>query len=242
MRIETWSLAAVFALACPAANAQAPATPAPKASLLLPVGEHKVASLVELVGRYGRFNLLCDPVQIKDAKPIKLTSPVEISGASCLDALSSLLYTQNLVLLPVDESKGVFEVVALYGVRGSQGLESSAVERSVEDILASPDSKRYVCTTVSLQHQNAQMINNTIMPLLSGGRPRMAIGASANGRALILRGFQNQVAAAIRLVKTNDQPGVAVPPRVAARVAKLEKQVAVLQTELAKLRKALERK
>lgn len=219
-------------------------TPAPAAKEIKPLtvvpGEMEIQKLVELIGRYARCNILCDTAELGRIKTITLTEPVELDRASCMEALSSLLYTVGFGLLPVDEQKGIFQVVSMNGPRG-RDLDAAAMVRSVAEVLAHPDSKRVVMTNVPLVHVNAAVMSNLLRPLLVGGGPSgVTLAGGARNASMIVRGSQFHVAAAVRLIQENDKPGKPIEREVKLeeRVAELEKQLAELKAQLAELQKA----
>jgi hypothetical protein len=230
---------------------------APK-KVVVPPGELTVQQLVQTVARVAKHSILCDEQQIIGAKPIALTEPVTLEAESCEELLCSLLRTRGLALVPVDAERGVYEVIAINGPRGHE-IASAAVTRTPEEVLAQPFSKRMVITSVRLQHLNAPPVMNALRPLFAGGPDGSGLAVSMLGNAgITLRGWQNDVAAALKVIQDNDKPmagagagalppgfaaggapgGVAPAGDLAARVVALEKQVEELKRVIASLQQA----
>jgi hypothetical protein len=222
---------------------------APK-KVVVPPGEQSVQQLVQTVARVAKHSILCDEQQLAGAKPIALTEPVTLEAETCEELLCSLLRTRSLALVPVDAERGIYEVIAMNGPRG-QEIASSAVARTPEEVLAQPDSKRMVITSVRLQHLNPPVIVNTLRPLFAAGAAGSGLAVSMTGNlGVTLRGWQNEVAAALKIIQENDKPGpgggpvpgfaggAAPAPDLAARVVALEKQVEELKRLVASLQQA----
>ena len=65
-----------------------------------------------------------------------------------------------------------------------------------------------VITTVKLEHINAQLANNALRPFFAGSRGAnsIQIGTVGNQQSLIVQGFQDQVAQALRVIQLADTP------------------------------------
>lgn len=210
---------------------------------MVPPGEQSVVQLVQVAARVARRTILCDEQQITGAKAIALTEPVTFEPATCEDLLCNLLRTRGLALVPVDAERGIFEVIAMHGPRGRE-IMAAALVRTPEEILEQPQSKRMVLTSVKLQHATAPILVNALRPMFAGaGGP--GIELSMTGQAgITLRGWQNEVASALKIIKDNDKPMappalmppaavVPVAPDLAVRVAALEKQIEELRKTVA---------
>jgi hypothetical protein len=221
---------------------------------VLPAGEIELQQLVRLVAQTCRYNILIDERElVADPRPIELTEPVPIDPETGIETLTSLLYTRGFGLMPVDEEKGIYEVVAMLGMRDRE-LANCAVFRTPEQVLAAPDSKRWVTTILPLQHQNATVMANVLRPMFAASRDRLTLASTATHDGLTIRGPQCSVATAMQLVQENDKPAVATvaEPRLQDRIdqleeqvreqhrqfVKLQRQIDGLQAELAKLRQA----
>ncbi|MDO8349336.1 MAG: hypothetical protein Q7T30_03795, partial [Planctomycetota bacterium] len=78
MRVFATTILTLF-LCSAVSTAQQP-TVAPQevaVPLTVPPGEMEVPKLVELIGRYARCNIFCDPAEIGRVKTIVLTEPVQ---------------------------------------------------------------------------------------------------------------------------------------------------------------------
>jgi hypothetical protein len=248
--VLSWLLAAT-ALGQHPVTVSAPAPQAaPMKPMVLRAGEISVIDLVATVGQVGKHNILCTEQQAAGAKPIALTQPVALEPATCEDLLCSLLYTRGLALVPVQSERGGFEVIALAGSRG-QEVMGSAPTRTPEEVLAQPDCKRPVVTTVALQHLTPALVVNMLRPMFASPGRGDVDASATEGQSVMLRGWQHQVAAALRFIRENDKapagglmvggpvpaaaPAPAPDPGVAARIAALEKQIEELKREVARL-------
>ena len=158
--------------------------------VVVPPGEQSVEQLVQTVARVAKHSILCDEQEIAGAKPIVLTEPVTLEAETCEELLCNLLRTRSLTLVPVDAERGICEVIAINGTRGHE-IASSAVSRTAEEVLAQPDSKRMVITSVRLQHLNAPPIVNALRPLFAVAGPTgSGLAVSMMGPvAITLRGW-----------------------------------------------------
>ena len=241
------SLAAAAALAQDAPRGEPATKPATRpvataGQACLAPGEWQLPALAAFVSQVTHHNILWNDREVVDAAPITLTEPVPLDPETAEDTLCSLLFTRRLALLPVDAKKGIYEVISIVGQRGRE-LEEHAEQRTPEQVLAAPDSKRVVVTTVRLQNQNPAVVVNSLRPMLGGGAgAAITLGLTVDRDGLILRGFQSQVAAALKMIAEPDQATKPLPETetaaLRARIEALEKQLAQLQQQLAELRRA----
>jgi type II secretory pathway component GspD/PulD (secretin) len=215
-------------------------------TVVVPPGEISIAQLVEAAARASARNILCTESETSGQKPIALTEPVTLDPATCDDTLCNLLYTRGLAVVPVESGRGILEVINMAGPRGREVM-AAAVDKTPEQVLAQPESKRPVMTTVRLQHVNAPVMVNMLRPFAGG---QLGIGNVGNNEGLILRGIQRDVAAAVRMIQENDKPpgnapgagGPASAPAdvaaLVARMAAMEKQIEQLKQQVAALQQA----
>lgn len=248
-RTITCLFAAFTALA-----ATAPQDPvAPKKGRPPFVFEARTLDLRELIdscAAYLQWNILVDDRELIAAGPeqtvIELQQPVRTDDAGCVDLLSSLLWSKGFALTPVDESNHVYDVIYRNGARMRE-ISARAVQRTVEQVLARPNSALCVTTVVPLQHINATIATNALRPFfasLGGASSGLTMGNVGNNAAIVVSGPQNAVAGAIALLRTADVapkepvPGLAEQvTALAKQVAALSKQVEALNARLAELEK-----
>ena len=230
-------------------SAQADGTSPARPALTLPTGEVQVGALVELVAKYASCNILVDPAVLHGARPYDFEQPIEVHESSALETLSSLLYVRQFALLPVVTEKRVYEVISLVGPRHGE-LAAAAIERTVEQVLAAPESKQFVTVVIELEHVNATVMTNSLRPLFAATRPRPGVTVPSVGdpKRMVMTGFQHHIASAIKVVQRVDQPRVDeanADSRAAAdaREQQRQKDVAfkLLTDRLARLEKRLAR-
>ena len=226
----------------------AKAAPTETRPFVLPAGNIAVADLIAHCSDYLGCNIIVSPQSLPEAAAITLQHRIETDRDGCEDLLAALLSRNHLALTVLNAELNILEVINLLGPRGRE-IAARAVWKTPEQILARPQLKVPVITTVELEHINAQLANNALRSFLAGnpstnGMPLM-IGNAGNKRNLVLRGMQDQVAAAIKLIATSDVP----PPEVerdelshlANQLRQLDKRISQLEQQLAKLTKANDR-
>ena len=210
----------------------------------LPEGKVGIEELIDAAARFLGRNILTNPAELAGAgqgSSFVLHKPVAVDAAGCEELLYNLLYTKGFAVVPIDPDKGFYEVVAMAGPRGRE-LTSRPTKRSAEAVLRRPDFKEYVLVAVPLQHINATIATNALRPFFASGGGGMAgssltLGNVGNNTSILLQGFGDQVAAAIRLLQECDKSAPVEPPALQERVAALEATVARLQAQLEALQK-----
>lgn len=206
---------------------------------VLPPGEIALPKLVERCAAACGRNILWNGREDHDSRPIALTEPVPLAPETALETLRSLLYTRGLGILSVDSERGILEVVAFAGQRGRE-FERQAAPATPEQVLAAPESRRWVVTSVRLRHTSPAAMSNVLRPLLPAG-PGLSMGATVAMDGLTFLGVQSHVAAALVLIQQNDKPREEAAPDEAAslrqRVAALERELAELKQAVAELKK-----
>ncbi len=172
---------------------------------------------------------------------------LEVDALGCEELLSQLLYTKGFALTPLDMSKGLYEVIAMQGPKRA-ALQTRAILMTPEEVLRRPNLKMVVVTALPLEHVQVQVATNSLRPFYAaGGQPGAALtlGNVGNNRAMLLQGFADQVAAAIRLLRLTDVPppdvgparptgptGPTGPTRLDDRIDKLEKRISDLERKI----------
>ena len=136
--------------------------PATKPPFVFEPGVVELRALIERCGIYLQRNILVDeselaPANNRKAKPapppaagapaapadgptgpfIDLQLPVVTDTNGCEEMLTSLLWTRGLALVPLDEKKGVYEVLSMSGQRARE-IPTRAAHRTPEQVLARP--------------------------------------------------------------------------------------------------------
>jgi len=227
-----------LALACASATAQQTEA----APFTLPAGEIALPEFLGLAARYLHWNILNAAEVQRDARTLNIEVPVKTDAAGCERLLAEKLFEKKQVLLPVDAQLRLYMAVAL---SSPMGQRLPAERATPDEVLAEPVPGRLVVTFVPLQHLLAVHAIRTIALGRVAGPAVMALryAPTGNGRGLLLRGFQEDVAKAIASIRAQDeaaaQKGPApAPADFASHLAELDRQVAELEKQVAELKKA----
>jgi hypothetical protein len=240
------------------------AAPAPaKAPFVFERGPVELRELIERCGSYLQRNILVDDNELAPNRPkaqgrlpaaqpaaeaatacVELQMPVVTDRDGCEELLSSLLWTRGLTLVPLDEKKGVYEVLSMNGPRQRE-VVMRAVHRTPEQVLARPSLRQFVTVVKELRHTNAQVAVNSLRPFLANINSNavgLNCGNNGNTTSVLLNGPQDLVANALLLLQTGDVPQ---PPEqrpeltqrldtLARQNEQLAQRVAALEAKLAK--------
>lgn len=222
------SLAMLAALPAQAANEQATGRPA-RAPFVFEAGRVELRQLVHRCSTYLRRNIVLDDAELlpqgrhggrvpRGAAPdaadameppiVELTQPVITDEAGCEELLTGLLWMRGFALVPIDEAKGVYEILAMNGPRARE-VSTRTVLRTAEQVLARPALKQFVNIVHQLRHTSAANAANSLRSFFSSGQPQptlLTIGTAGHPMAVLLSGPQDQVASAVRLLQAVDQP------------------------------------
>ncbi|HEX6812447.1 MAG TPA: hypothetical protein VF384_12540 [Planctomycetota bacterium] len=206
--------------------------PAPaKAPFVFEPGPVELRVLIERCGSYLQRNILVDDSELaanreqnRKARPapaaaqpaaeapagpfVELQMPVVTDRDGCEELLSSLLWTRGLTLVPLDEKKGVYEVLSMNGPRQREIL-LRAVHRTPDQVLARPSLRLFVTVVKELQHTNAQYAVNSLRPFFASNGSNqqiLIIGNAGNTTSVLLNGPQDMVATALQLLQNADLP------------------------------------
>lgn len=232
-------LTLVAAPSCAAQQAQQPQKPAEK-PFVLEAGELKIAELLDKSAAYLHWNILWNEQELTamaaGGSIYKLQQRTETDAAGCEELLASLLSQKGFALVPIDPDRHVHDVVSMNGPRAREVM-NHAPTRTPDQVLARPNLRMPVLTVVELRHINATVATNALRQFFaSTGSPNsnsLTLGNAGNNTAILLTGFQDQVAAAVRLLQSvdlppreNAAPGIAERlERIEARLDKIEKQL-----------------
>ena len=223
----------------PAASLPSQDAAARSARFALEAGDVRLNELIDLAAAFLGRNIIVSEAELATAgagSGIKLQQRIETDAAGCEELLANLLYARGFALVPLDESKGVFEVVSLTGPRNRE-IANRAVTRTVDEVMARPQLRVFVTTVMPLKHINATIATNALRPFFQsahGSHSGLTPGNVGNASAMILSGFQDQVAAAVRMLRAADVPPS--PEQLGQELA-LHQQVQALQARV----EALER-
>ena len=150
-----------------------------------------------------------------------------------------MLHRSGLVLTYMDGKGETMEVISMGGPRARE-ISSRALPTSPEAVMARPNLKLPVITNLPLKHTNATIATNSLRPFFtSSGGPTLTFGTVGNNTSLLLCGFQDQVASAIRVIQKCDVPSNdTLDPSTGMpvshdRIHQLEQRVKALEEKLA---------
>lgn len=219
----------------PTAAAQGPIL-ATKDGLLLPAGELAVTELIDATARFLCRNYLFDFAVVDQAPNFTLQRPLALDAIGSEEILAALLASRGLAALPIDELRGVYEVVALTGNPRHPPI-ATVPWRDAEDILRRPRLRELVMTAVELQHADAGQLAQALRSqysLLGTWQPGMPTASAAGRRVLLLHGYRDQVAATILAALQFDRLVAPTPAdELLRRLERLEAEVAELRRTLA---------
>jgi hypothetical protein len=236
------------------AVAQTPSAPPPaKAPFVFEAGVQELRPLVNRCAAYLQRNILLDPRELQvvqgnarrqggaqapqeaaDGLAIELQSPVVTDREACEELLQGLLWTHGLAIVPVDEAKGVYEVLAMGGQRARE-ITQRAPNKTVAEVLARPRLRSWVTVAMPLQHINATIATNALRPFFaSTGNPSqgLTLGNVGNTSTILLCGPQDTVAQAIQLLQASDTAQAEGTAEQLTRLEQLAKRVAELESRL----------
>jgi len=209
------------------------------ASFVLEAGDHRTSDLVDKAAQFlGRNILFCEQETAQcgpGGGTLRLQQRVEVDATGCEELLCSLLYVRGLALVPIDEARGMWEVLSMAGPRGRE-VQSRAVLRTPEDVLARPQLRMFVTTMLLLKNINANIATNALRPFFAqtGNQngPSLTLGTGGSNNGLVIAGFQDQVAAVIRMIRNLDDGAAKEHAQGDERIAELERRIAALEARL----------
>ena len=202
------TIATLLSLALLASPALAQANAEAKKPFVLPPGEIELNDLVDVCANYLNRNILFDKQEVGNNSSTTLQRPITVDRDGCEELMSSLLYRKGFAVIPIDPKRDLWEVISLTGPRG-QEIYNAATYKKPEEILLRPQLKVMVVTIVELKHTNAQLAQNALRPFFANGSHRrdgINIGTVGNVQSLLIQGFQDRVAQAIKMVQLSDVP------------------------------------
>ncbi len=208
---------------------------ASKDGLVLPAGEFTVAELIEATAAFLCRNYLYDLDTVSRRSTFVLQRTIALDAPGSEELLGALLSARDLAALPIDELRGVYQVIAL---DTDPWLLATLPWRTPDEILRRPRLREPVVTAIDVQHvdarQIAQAFRQHALQQPSARQPLFAAFA-ADEHLLLLRGYRDQLAGAIQLVQQLERANApaAADTTLQRRVDELEREVAELKRLLA---------
>jgi hypothetical protein len=217
---------------------------ATKDGLVLPAGEFTVTDLVDSVARFLCRNYLFDATALDKVPGFTLQRSLALDAIGSEELLYALLAARDLAALPVDELRGVYQIVPLAPDRRTLPI-TNVPWRMPDEILRRPRLRELVMTLVTLEHADAEQLANALraqFALQGMWQPGVPTASAAGNDTLLLHGYRDQIAPLLALVQQIDraarqaQPAAAAADAVQARVARLERELAELRREVQAMR------
>jgi len=239
-------LVVAMALAAAGAGAQQIVVPAiagrsaveaTKDGLVLPAGEFTVAELIDSVATFLCRNYLFDAESVLRAQGFTLQRSIALDALGSEEMLYALLSTRDFAVLPLDEQRGVYQIVLLDGNQRRNDFVVSTPWRSPEEILRRPQLREIVVTAVELDRADAQGLAQTLrnaFAVQGQWRPGALVASASDRRFLMLHGYREVVAQAVLFARQVDRLSEPPPPEpLMLRLQGLEREVAELKRLLA---------
>src|SRR5262249_52735311 len=100
---------------------------------------------------------------------------------------------------------------------------------------ARPQLRMFVSTTLLLKNINANIATNALRPFLATNNNQLStliLGTGGSNNGLVITGFQDQVAALVKTIRTLDEGAGKEQQTGDARIAALERRIADLEAHL----------
>ena len=211
---------------------------ATKDGLVLPAGEFTAVELIDAVAVFLCRNYLYDHTAVARAGSFTLHKSLALDAIGAEELLHALLATRDLASLPLDEPRGVHEIVSI-GTNNHAAVAPAtrAPWRTPEEILGRPRFHDLAMTAVELHNADAVALAHGLrahFTPIGAWRPGTLTACASGPRLLLLHGYRDQLAPVILLVRQIDKATEPPPDSaIAARVAALEREVADLRALLA---------
>jgi hypothetical protein len=243
--VRVLALSALLIAAAPAQHVLAPriASHAPivcdQRGLVLPAGSIGALELVDATARFLCRNYLYDAEALGELAGFDLQRSLALDALGAEEVLYGLLAARGFAVLPIDELRGLFEIVALL----PRSMPLATVPwRLPDEVLLRPRLRELVTTAVTLLHLDANAFAaqlRTHFALQGAWQPGLPTAAALGPRTLVLHGFRDQLVEPIAVARRLDAAVASALP--ATDTAAILQRLQVLEAEVAALRAALAR-
>lgn len=205
---------------------------ATKDGLVLPAGEFTVVELIEATAAFLCRNYLYDQADVSRRGGFALQRAIALDAPGSEELLCALLATRDLAALPLDELRGVYQVVAL---DADPRILAVLPWRTPDEILRRPRLRDPVVTAFEVRHVDARRLAQAFQQHAMqqhGSAPPLFAAFAADEHLLLLRGYRDQLAQAIQLVQQLERahtPANGPHSPLQRRVDALEREVALLK-------------
>lgn len=223
-------------LVAPAAAAHG-AIVAGKDGLVLPAGEFSVVELVEATAAFLCRNYLYDPETLVRRGTFVLQRPLALDAPGSEELLAALLASRDLAAVPIDELRGVYQVLSL---DSDPWLLATLPWRTPAEIVQRPRLRELIVTAIEVQNVDARALATAFrqhawQPQAAHAQTFMAFASDEH--LLLLRGYRDQLAEVVQVVRqlerANAPAPVAADTALRQRIDRLERELADLRAQLA---------
>ena len=200
--------------------------------LVLEPGTHAVTDLISKSAVALGRNYLFSKQEIASSpqQDVEIQNRLELDERGIEEVVSQMLYSRGRVMTPVDISRNIYEWIAMNGPKRSD-IQARALRLAPEEVLSRSALKIWASTVVALKHLDANVAVNSLRPFFATNQSGsgLIVGSVGGSRSLLLSGFSDQVANAIRLLQDADQPQAEVQVGLTQRLTELEQRVKALE-------------
>jgi len=215
-----------------------------KRGLTLPAGEFTIGEMIDAVASYLCRNYLYDPTVINQREPLVLQRALALDALGSEEVLYALLASRNLAALPLDEVRGVFQIVPLDSTHGAHPMATIPWRRA-QDLVLRPHFREIVMTAMTLKHLDAPQVANALrnhFSMLRTWQPGAPMVTFLGDRSIVLHGYADQLTQVIQALSELDH--MAAPVKAPARDAipdhaALLQRLDALEREVRELRQLL---
>lgn len=227
-----------------AGNERRAAVAADAAGLTLPAGQMTLVEVLDAVAGFLCRSYLYDFEALSHAGDVHLSRALALDATGAEEVLLAALAARGFLALPIDEPRGIFQVVDLGTPQRSVPVPPLPW-RTVEEIERRPRLRDLVLTALPISNVDAAVLANALRDFYSlqgAWHPGVPTATAVGPRLLLLYGFRDQLAPAIAAVRQLDRlaaPSAATPTPAAAEHAALLRRLDALEREVADLRARL---
>jgi hypothetical protein len=209
--------------------------------LTLPAGEFTIGEMVDAVANYLCRNYLYDATLLNQRDSFVLQRALTLDALGSEEVLYALLASRNLVSLPLDEGRGVFQIVPLDQAHGAHPMATIPWRRP-QDLILRPHFREIVMTAITLHHLDAQQISTTLrshFSMLRTWQPGAPMVTLFGKQSLLLHGYADQLTQVLAALRELDRMAAPVKQPEPASNADLLLRLEALEQEVRELRRQL---
>lgn len=184
---------------------------------VLEAREYTLDELLDRAAKYLRRNYLVQWSENRDRNAVNavfLQQRMELDALGCEEVISQLLYSCGWVMTPVDPGRGIYEWISMRGNR-RQEIQARSTHMDPDEVIRRAALKVHVTTSVPIRHLNPTQVGQLVTR-------QTGVGSFPSGQVVVLSGYTDSVANALRTVAAIDQPGAAVEQSLEGRLTDIE--------------------